>query len=634
MYIRKKESAPLVLVIWVIALWAGGLCFGQQFLKNRQCQSLSTWRFYKGELPPQSLNEVQMTEVSVPHTWNNEDVLTLGPRCYKGIGWYQTKIKLEKTDQSRRYFIRFEGAQTVADVYINSKYVGTHKGGYSAFCFEITSYVELDGENTIAVRVDNSFQLDVAPAGPNLYPLFGGIYRPVTLFSTGQVCISPLDFASAGVYIAQKKISVDSAQLEIKTLISNRSGTSSAIRVYTTVRDHQGGMIEQDIGLRSYAVDGKTGLTINGKYYDLYGVCRHQEWQGPATALSDKHHEKDIELILELGANGVRLAHYQQADKMYRLCDETGLVVWAEIPVDPPYMYDSPAYLENCKQQLTELIKQNFNHPSILFWGLYNEVEIPPGDLRQLNSLAKRLDPYRLTTQADYRAYSERHTITDIAGWNRYNGWYNANLAGTIPWLEEIHKTDPDLIIGISEYGAGGCITQQQENPERPDPLKGKFYPEQYQRIYHEAIWGDIKDRKDLWCKFIWNMFDFSWTIVHRGDTPYKNQKGLMTHDRKVKKDVFYFYKANWSDEPVLYIASRRNIQRKEELTSVVVYTNLDEVELFVNRNAVSKKKITSDIHKIQWQNIKLAPGRNHISVIGYKNNKKFTDSCEWTYSH
>jgi beta-galactosidase len=387
--------------------------------------------------------------------------------------------------------------------------------------------------------------------------------------------------------------------------------------------------VEQPFGLRFYRVDRDSGLVLNGRAYPLYGVCRHQEWEGLGPALSNKHHEKDVGFILELGATGVRLAHYQQADKMYSLCDENGLVVWAEIPNTPAYR-NHPDYLQNCKEQLTELIKQNLNHPSILFWGLYNEVDIPTADLKILHETAKRLDPYRLTTQADYSQVSERHLITDVAAWNWYYGWYYGQFGEYAPWFDRAHKNYPTLMAGLSEYGAGGCISQQQENPARPDASNGRFFPEQYQRLYHERVWSEIKNRKDLWCKFVWNLADFSWTNVRRGDRDFINHKGLITHDHKTKKDAFYFYKANWSDEPVLYLLSRRNTERTEKLVTVEVYTNLDEVELYVNGIFISRKKMESDIHKIHWDNVPLVPGRNRIDVIGHQENKTFTDACEW----
>jgi hypothetical protein len=810
--------------------------FPQNFLHHRNHFQLENWMFYKGDIYSaergHSISEEGWEKVTVPHTWNAEDVLTKGTHLYQGIGWYRSRFEIPEEGQNLRYFIRFEGVCLVADIYLNGKYIGNHKGGYSAFCFEITEHLRIGESNFVAVKVDNSVQSDVAPSGTDLYPLFGGVYRPVTIFSTSNMCIDPMDYASSGVYIHPKNVSHKLADIEVDILIESRfvpvlkttskellppkgkkgqglyaeyytnsdfNGTPKHTRIDTqidftygnggpfedmasdnfsaiwtgrfipektglykfvlrsddgsrfyiggeriinhwgdhpasekrgeirmqagkelplkieyyehgggaaikfgwifiddseqktkavlqttlrdgagkeiksaeedialanneklkykhilridnphlwdakrdpylytlqvTIEDTKGNVldaVEQPLGLRFFEVDRNQGLILNGKPYDLYGVCRHQEWEGLGSALTDKHHEQDIDYIMELGANGVRLAHYQQADKMYSLCDENGLVVWAEIPNTPVYRAEVPAYLENCKNQLTELIKQNYNHPSILFWGMYNEIPISSADVKVLHETAKQLDNVRLTTQADYTQPVERHFVTDVVAWNWYFGWYYDNFERYASWFDNLHKEYPEFKGGLSEYGAGGSITQQKENPDRPNPTYGKFFAEQYQRLYHEKVWENIKDRNDIWCKFIWNMFDFSWSIARRGDRDFINHKGLITHDRKVKKDAFYFYKANWSDEPVLYILSRRNNQRTENIVPVSVYTNLDSVALYVNDILILNKKMESGIHKITWESVKLAPIQNQIKVIGTKANKTYKDECEW----
>jgi len=809
----------------------------QDFLQYRHTIKLDKWKFHKGEIHSAessgTIDETGWQDITVPHTWNSQDVLTDGPNYYQGIGWYRTNFILNRDSKSSRYFIRFEGVSLVSDVYFNGTYLGTHKGGYSAFIYEITPYIRNREKNYLSVKADNTTQIDVAPSGTSLYPLFGGIYRPVTVFSTSDLCISPLDYATSGTYFSVDSISNKSASVNIETLINHRSfpiiqtkstellpprgkkgiglygeyysnpefkgkplhsrideevlfnygndapftdipadgfsviwtgrfiprnsgiyrfilksddgsrlylngkkvidhwgahaesekacdtileagkeislkieynelgGLASVMfgwfyqeqhttpveaflsteiidsagkivstdkanisiennseikekqnlhinnphlwdakrnpylyKVKITLSDINGNSIdelEQPLGLRYYSVDRDSGLILNGKPYHLYGVCRHQEWRGKGSALTDREHEKDIELIKEMGANGIRFAHYQQADIMYRLCDENGLVVWAEIPNTPAYRGNIPGYLQNCKEQLTELIKQNYNHPSILFWGLYNEIDIPADDVKALNETAKSFDKFRLTTQADFVQPTGRHSITDVTAWNWYFGWYYGNTSEYCPWYDKLHKEYPLLKGGLSEYGAEACISQQEENPNRPDPL-GRYFPEQYQTRYHEEVWRNIKDRRDIWCKFIWNMYDFSWTNVTRGDQPYMNYKGLVTHDRQTKKDAFYFYKANWSDEPTLHILSKRNIERKESLVQVAVYTNLNEVELYMNGEFISRKPMDSGIHKIIWENIKLKQGRNLINVIGMSGEKKYTDCCEWYY--
>ncbi|MGA2677699.1 MAG: glycoside hydrolase family 2 TIM barrel-domain containing protein [Sedimentisphaerales bacterium] len=680
---KIKIFVALVLV----GLFGADNAFSQGFLGYRDSFNIVDWKFYKGDIHSaesgDKISEQGWEGVTIPHTWNAKDVLTEGDHCYQGVGWYRGSFDLPKKQNSRRYFIRFEGVCLVSDVYVNGVFIGRHKGGYSAFCYEITRQVRTGRKNGISVKVDNSMQPDVAPSGTYLYPLFGGIYRPVTVFSTDCLCISPLDYASSGVYIRPVSVSQKQADIEVATLLDSKDQNDAEVMLKTTVLDNNNVVaqssekvivknnqqaksvskihidnphlwnarkdpylyklnvrvenangtrideIDQPLGLRFFEVDRDKGLILNDQQYHLHGVCRHQEWEGFGSALTDEQHEKDIELILELGANGVRLAHYQQADKIYSLCDEKGLVVWAEIPNTPSYRAENPAYLQNCKEQLTELIKQNYNHPSIFFWGMYNEIPISAEDVKSLHQTAKQLDSYRLTTQADFTQVTGRHFVTDVAAWNWYFGWYYDKFDKYVTWYDNLHKQHPQIKGGLSEYGAEGCISQQQEDPNRPNPY-GRFFPEQYQRLYHEEVWKNIKDRDDIWCKFIWNMFDFSWTFAKRGDRDFINHKGLVTHDRQVKKDAFYFYKANWSDEPVLYILSRRNTQRTESNVQVAVYTNLDEVELYINSKLISKKKMDSDIHKITWENVGLVLGNNQVNVIGYKGGKKYTDACEW----
>lgn len=268
-----------------------------------------------------------------------------------------------------------------------------------------------------------------------------------------------------------------------------------------------------------------------------------------------------------------------------------------------------------------------------MFWGLYNEVDIPVKALTELHLLAKKLDPQRMTTQADNDKLSERYAVTDLASWNMYYRLYSGEFNTYNTHVDNVHKQDSTISVGISEYGAGGCVDQQKEKIERPNPSTGRFFPEQYQTYYHENVWENIKDRDDIWCKYIWNMFDFSWTTVKREAKPYINNKGLITHDRKTKKDAFYFYKANWSEQPVLYITNKRLINRENKVTTVKIYTNLDKVELFVNGKKISSKKLSSEIHIITWEDITLSNGENQINVIGYKGKEKYSDASIWYYN-
>ncbi len=674
-----------------------GMLRAQEFLAHRSGFQLKEWKFYKGEIysgeEGGTIDTTSWQDVTVPNTYNGEDVLTKGPRYYQGVAWYRTTFVINR-EPGKRYFVRFQGACLVTDVFFNGVYLGSHKGGFSAFIFEITPYIRSGEVNYLSVKVDNSTRMDVAPSGTWLYPLFGGIYRPVTVFSTSSLCISPLDYASSGVYIHPLTVSKKNAEVDVEILLNYSPNPSSGTKstkalLSTTVVDSEGNKVfsdekrvsvkefdtvhsfqkidirdphlwdarrdpymytlkvslkdaggkkldevDQPLGLRFFHVSRDSGLILNGRPYDLYGVCYHADLKGVGSALTQSELRSDFQMMYDIGSNGVRFGHTQEADILYQLCDKYGLVVYTEIPNTPKYRATVPAYLQNCQEQLTELVKQNYNHPSIFFWGLYNEINISAKDLKVLNETAHQLDPSRLTTQADKVPVandSDRHFVTDVAAWNWYFGWYYGDFNDYNTWYTNLHKEYPQLKAGLSEYGASGCISQQEENPKRPDPL-GRWFPEQYQRYYHENVWKILRNRPDIWCKFVWNMFDFSWTFAMRGAEPYMNYKGLVTYDRKVKKDAFYFYKANWSNDPVLHICDRRDIDRKNPVTTVDVYTNLDEVALYLNGNLVSEKQMNSVIHKISWQDIHLNPGVNNVSVIGYKDGKTFTDHCIWDY--
>lgn len=647
-------------------------------LYAREVQQLEgEWQFVKVSDDYNLRSETPKTEsVTVPHTWNTD--LINGDSYYLGKGYYRKALSLKPSDLKRSY-IRFEGALTVAEVFLNGRQVGRHDGGYSAFCFEITDLIQ-EGENILEVIVDNSYNNDITPTTNALYTRFGGIYRPVSIFTVNENHISLTDEASPGVYITQKKVNKKSADLEIKSLIDRASAASGNLKVVTEVFDSQGTPVAsvtdqiekgqttllqqmkinsprlwqakedpylysmrialhengrevdhviQPLGLRSFRVDHKQGLILNGKPYEYYGVNRHQEWEFEASALTPEHHRHDINEIVELGANGVRLAHYQQADLVYSLCNEAGLVVWAEVPITPPYQKDNPKFKANCEQQIRELVKQNYNHPSILFWGLYNEIQISNRDVKDFHNLVKSMDTQRLTTAASNKWYKRRHKTTDLICWNQYPDWY-----GTLPmsqFVRRIKRYGRKMRIGISEYGAGGCIDQHDQTPERPDPIAGRFYPEQYQSYVHERAWIDIRDRKEIWSKMIWNMFDFSWPTVVRGNRPKVNHKGLVTYDRQTRKDSFYFYQANWrKDIPVLHITSSRHVERTEADTPVKLYTNCDSVQLELNGKSLGTFA-PDDAARILLEKVTLSPGKNRLTAAGVFGDQTVTDEVFWT---
>ena len=588
--------------------------------------------------------------VDLPHTWNAQDALSGKPDYKRGIGNYDKKLFIRSEWKGKRLFLRFEGANCVSNVFINGKQIGEHRGGYGAFIFEITDKVNYGKNNTVLVRVNNGEQLDVMPLVGD-FNFYGGIYRDVHLLVTEDICISPLDYASPGVYLFQQHVGEKQAavlarinlsngtehprqatlRLQVKegdkvvyqadkkvtvaphtsvqpeemsfTLLNPRlwNGREDPFMYQTVITLVKDGKeidkVEQPLGLRYYATDADRGFFLNGKHLPLHGVCRHQEWAEVGNALRPMHHEEDTRLMLEMGVNAIRLAHYPQATYMYDLMDRNGIVTWAEIPFVGPGGYadkgfvDQPSFRENGKEQLKEMIRQHFNHPSICFWGLFNELkengDNPLEYIKELNVLAHQEDPTRPTTSASNQG-GAINFITDNIAWNRYDGWYGATPATLASWLDKTHQAHPEIKIAISEYGAGASIYHQQDSLVQTSPGSW-WHPENWQTEYHIQNWKIISERPYVWGSFVWNMFDFGAAHRTEGDRPGINDKGLVTHDRKVKKDAFYFYKANWNPEPMVYIAGRRSVNRVKPVTEVQIFSNCAEVTLKVNGQIIKK---------------------------------------------
>lgn len=588
--------------------------------------------------------------VDLPHTWNAQDALSGKPDYKRGIGNYDKKLFIRSEWKGKRLFLRFEGANCVSNVFINGKQIGEHRGGYGAFIFEITDKVNYGKDNTVLVRVNNGEQLDVMPLVGD-FNFYGGIYRDVHLLVTEDICISPLDYASPGVYLFQQHVGEKQAavlarinlsngtehprqatlRLQVKegdkvvyqadkkvtvaphtsvqpeemsfTLLNPRlwNGREEPFMYQTVITLVKDGKeidkVEQPLGLRYYATDADRGFFLNGKHLPLHGVCRHQEWAEVGNALRPMHHEEDTRLMLEMGVNAIRLAHYPQATYMYDLMDRNGIVTWAEIPFVGPGGYadkgfvDQPSFRKNGKEQLKEMIRQHFNHPSICFWGLFNELkengDNPLEYIKELNVLAHQEDPTRPTTSASNQG-GAINFITDNIAWNRYDGWYGATPATLASWLDKTHQAHPEIKIAISEYGAGASIYHQQDSLVQTSPGSW-WHPENWQTEYHIQNWKIISERPYVWGSFVWNMFDFGAAHRTEGDRPGINDKGLVTHDRKVKKDAFYFYKANWNPEPMVYIAGRRSVNRVKPVTEVQIFSNCAEVTLKVNGQIIKK---------------------------------------------
>lgn len=616
------------------------------------------------------VNKNSSRRVDLPHTWNAQDALSGKPDYKRGIGNYDKKLFIRSEWKGKRLFLRFEGANCVSNVFINGKQIGEHRGGYGAFIFEITDKVNYGKNNTVLVRVNNGEQLDVMPLVGD-FNFYGGIYRDVHLLVTEDICISPLDYASPGVYLFQQHVGEKQAavlarinlsngtehprqatlRLQVKegdkvvyqadkkvtvaphtsvqpeemsfTLLNPRlwNGREDPFMYQTVITLVKDGKeidkVEQPLGLRYYATDADRGFFLNGKHLPLHGVCRHQEWAEVGNALRPMHHEEDTRLMLEMGVNAIRLAHYPQATYMYDLMDRNGIVTWAEIPFVGPGGYadkgfvDQPSFRKNGKEQLKEMIRQHFNHPSICFWGLFNELkengDNPLEYIKELNVLAHQEDPTRPTTSASNQG-GAINFITDNIAWNRYDGWYGATPATLASWLDKTHQAHPEIKIAISEYGAGASIYHQQDSLVQTSPGSW-WHPENWQTEYHIQNWKIISERPYVWGSFVWNMFDFGAAHRTEGDRPGINDKGLVTHDRKVKKDAFYFYKANWNPEPMVYIAGRRSVNRVKPVTEVQIFSNCAEVTLKVNGQII--KKMQPDGVKVCiFKDIRLKKGR------------------------
>lgn len=625
--------------------------------------------------------------VDLPHTWNAQDTLS-GKIDYKrGIGNYEKNLFIRPEWKGKRLFIRFEGVNNIADVFINRRHIGEHRGGYGAFIFEITGKVEYGKENSILVRVNNGEQLDIMPLVGD-FNFYGGIYRDVHLLITDETCISPLDYASPGVRLIQDSVSHRYAKVRAIVDLSNGSSGNQEVELNVRLLDGQrvvkegtknvnlsgnevmqqeltfeidqphlwngrqdpflyqaevtlfrnGQMVDrvtQPLGLRFYRIDPDKGFFLNGKHLPLQGVCRHQDRSEVGNALRPQHHEEDVALMLEMGVNAVRLAHYPQATYFYDLMDKNGIIVWAEIPFVGPGGYndkgfvDLPAFRANGKEQLKELIRQHYNHPSICVWGLFNELtelgDNPVEYIKELNVLAHQEDTTRPTTSASNQM-GDLNFITDAIAWNRYDGWYGGTPADLGKWLDRMHKDHPKICIAISEYGAGASIYHQQDSLVKTVPTSW-WHPENWQTYYHIENWKTISSRPYVWGSFVWNMFDFGAAHRTEGDRPGINDKGLVTFDRKVRKDAFYFYKANWNrEEPMLYLTGKRNTVRTQRLQTIIAFTNQAGAELFVNGKSYGKT--TPDSYAIlEWKNVELEPGENEIKVVSTNKKLPLSDS-------
>ena len=584
------------------------------------------WQFVKDTADITACENAET--VNLPHTWNAVDGQDGGNDYFRGSCLYKKIVKKADLPQADEYYLEIRGANSSADAYVNGKHLAHHDGGYSTWRVNFTEV--LADENEIAIVVDNSPNETVYPQFAD-FTFYGGLYRDVNIIAVANthfdldyfggtgIAITPtIDGTNANVDVeVWVKDLADGDELvyavyekdgnEVCRLASKDTKVSFTIEnvhlwhgrkdpyLYTAKAEIvRNGQIIDNVsarfGCRSFQIDPENGFILNGEEYPLRGVSRHQDRWGVGNALLPEHHKEDIELILEVGATTIRLAHYQHDQYFYDLCDEVGMVVWAEIPYISKHL---PGGRENTISQMKELIAQNYNHASIVVWGLSNEITMNgEGDPdlfdnhKVLNDLVHGMDKTRLTTMACVSMCSMDAAylqIPDVVSYNHYFGWYGGNTSMNGPWFDEFHAKHPNIPIGCSEYGCE-ALNWHTSNPKQGD------YTEEYQAYYHEELIKQLFSRKYLWATHVWNMFDFGADSRAEGGENGQNHKGLMTFDRSYKKDSFYAYKAWLSDEPFVHLCGKRYVDRVEDVTKVTVYSNQPEVELFVNGESVGKK--------------------------------------------
>ena len=598
-------------------------------------------------------------KVNVPHTWNNIDGQDGGNDYWRGSCTYRRTFVTPCFDaKSERVYLEFEGVNSSADVKVNGHDVCHHDGGYSTFRVDVTGELEaIGGTNELVVTADNSVNDRVYPQKAD-FTFYGGIYRDVHLVVVSATHVT-LDYYGGPGFAVTPAYEGDTSKVRVQTWVSGPKADDVAVKV--TLTDAEGAVVAEGegidcvlsvanphlwdgvedpylyhasvelvdagttidkvscrFGIRTFSYDAKKGFFLNGRSYPLRGVCRHQDRKGLGNALTEKEHREDMEIIKEIGANTLRLAHYQHAQYFYDLCDEAGIIVWAEIPYISEHL---PNGRENTISQMTELITQNYNHPSIVCWGVSNEITISTKDKadmldnhRVLNDLCHKLDPTRFTTLACYAMcgpFNKSAFVTDVVSWNLYLGWYVPGLFLNKLWFGFFHLVHPNRVLGMSEYGCEAMPNLHSSTPRRND------HTEEYQCVYHEYMAKFFDERPWVWASHIWNTFDFAADARDQGGEPGMNHKGLVTFDRKTKKDAFYIYKAYWAKDPFVHVCGRRYVDRPDTTTEVKVYTNLPKVELFANGASVGTQQVVD--HKAVFK----VPLAGEVSI------KAVAGSCE-----
>ena len=633
------------------------------------------WLFVHENIPLLERLPENAVPVTLPHSWNAVDGhdghaidmpakdwaqgdLSGKPedRYDRGSYWYYREFEAPAQPlPGGRLYVEIPAANSQATVYVNGHQAACHEGGYSAFRADVTAYLNDGGRNLLAIKVSNEYQTNVYPQHAD-FTFYGGLYRGVNLISVAHAHFDLDYYGGSGVTVTPRPVENGGAEFAFRAFVVNADENDTVsysvldrgVEVGCAVRpavspdviltipdakrwspaspdlyDIQVCLLRRNevcdevhfrTGVRSFSCTPDAGFILNGRPLPLRGVSRHQDRLYQGNALTREDHYEDARIIRELGANSIRLAHYQHSQDFYDACDEMGFVVWAEIPFIT-IMSEDPAAHENCVSQMKELIIQNQHHPCICFWGLSNEVLLA-GKLsdrlienhKSLEKLVKSLDPTRLTAIAHVSNTPEDcelHEITDVEAYNHYFGWYVGRMEDNGPWLDAYHKNHPQRCIGISEYGCEGIITYHTAKPESRD------YSEEYQSLYHEELVRVFRDRPWVWCSYVWNMFDFGAAARNEGGTAGRNNKGLVTIDRKIRKDAYYIYKACWNPEPMVHICGKRYAQRAGETTEIRVYSNLPQVSLYLNGKLLE----TVRADKVFVFHVALSEGMNTLTA-------------------
>lgn len=639
------------------------------------------WRFSRNEAVG-----ADAISITLPHTWNAIDGQDGKGDYFRGIGWYTHDFRLEKEEKGTELYLRFGAVNQSMELFLNGRKVGEHVGGYTACTFNITPFVRLGAVNHIQVKASNDESLEVCPLSAD-FTFFGGIVRGVELIRKNPIHIACDYSGSQGVFLSQQITSAEKAEVTAKAKIRNASGRQKKVTVRFEIKDAVGNLIQekeelssvaphalvdvsqkftmlnprlwngkedpylyrvetsvfenkketdrvvQPLGLRYYSIDPDKGFFLNGKPYPLRGCSMHEERKNKGNAVTDRDRKEDVDMLVDMGCNYIRLSHYQHGDFTYNYLDSLGIICWTEIPLIDRIL-DTEAFSRNCKNLMRSLIRQQYNHPCVVVWGVSNEINYrkgpnPVGLIKELNALVHKEDPGRLSTLAAMFSEKETNFIPDVYSNNRYDGWYYNKVEDIADFVDKLHGSYPKSSIGISEYGVGAHPYQHEEGIRKPQE-GGQWHPEGFQCHFHEFYWQTIKARPFLWSTSIWAAFDFASDRRNEGCQPGINDKGLITHDRQIKKDAYYFYKANWNKAPMVYLCARRLLKRNASPTVVKIYSNCDEISLLVNGRKVPVQRGENCIHLSEP--IALDIGENRVTATAVEAGIEYTDCVNWQY--